>query len=370
MARAVMRLFDGVQLAFGPTVGSGFYYDMMLPRSLTEDDFPTIEAEMAKIVKADEAFERLEEPRDKALQLCQELGQNFKVEHINTGLKDHKSMSFYRQGEFIDLCRGPHVPSAGFIGAFKLTSVAGAYWKGDQTREQLQRLYGTAWFTKEDLDNYLAALEEAKRRDHRVLGKHLELFATNPLVGSGLVLWLPKGALVRGLLEQFVKEELAKRGYEAVYTPNIGKIDLYKISGHFPYYADSQFKPIVMSEDEQYLLKPMNCPHHIMIYKTKPRSYRELPVRLAEFGTVYRYEQSGELGGMTRVRGFTQDDAHIFCTEDQVADEVRGCIDFTQTVLGSLGLSDYRVRLGFRDPTSEQIRRQRCRLEQSRGSNS
>ncbi|HTQ40865.1 MAG TPA: threonine--tRNA ligase [Pirellulales bacterium] len=353
MARAVMRLFDGVQLAFGPTVGAGFYYDMMLPRSLTEEDFPAIEAEMAKIVKADEAFERIEEPRAKALQLCQELHQQFKVEHINTGLKDHASMSFYRQGEFIDLCRGPHVPSAGYIGAFKLTSVAGAYWKGDQTREQLQRLYGTAWFTKEDLDNYLAALEEAKRRDHRVLGKQLELFSVNPLVGSGLILWLPKGAIVRGLLEQFVKDELIKRGYEPVYTPNIGKVDLYKISGHYPYYADSQFKPIVMSEDEQYLLKPMNCPHHIMIYKSKPRSYRELPVRLAEFGTVYRYEQSGELGGMTRVRGFTQDDAHIFCTEDQVADEVRGCLDFTQTVLKALGLSDYRVRLGFRDPASD-----------------
>ena len=352
MARAVMRLFDGVQLAFGPTVSGGFYYDMMLPRSLTEEDFPAIEAEMAKIVKADEAFELIEEPREKALTLCEQLGQKFKVEHINTGLKDHSSMSFYRQGEFIDLCRGPHVPSAGYIGAFKLTHVAGAYWKGDQSREQLQRLYGTAWFSKEDLENYLAALEEAKRRDHRVLGKHLELFSTSPLVGSGLILWLPKGALVRGLLEQFVRDELTKRDYEAVYTPNIGKIDLYKISGHFPYYADSQFKPIVMSDDEQYLLKPMNCPHHIMIYKSKPRSYRELPVRLAEFGTVYRYEQSGELGGMTRVRGFTQDDAHIFCTEDQVADEVRGCIDFTQTVLGALGLGDYRVRLGFRDQSS------------------
>jgi threonyl-tRNA synthetase len=353
MARAVMRLFDGVQLAFGPTVGGGFYYDMLLPQSLHENDFPAIEAEMAKIIKADEAFERIEEPRDKALKLCEELGQKFKVEHIETGLKDHAGMSFYRQGEFIDLCRGPHVPSAGYIGAFKLTHIAGAYWKGDQSREQLQRLYGTAWFTKEDLENYLAALEEAKRRDHRVLGKQLDLFATNPLVGAGLILWLPKGALVRGLLENFAKEELIKRGYDPVYTPNIGKIDLYKISGHFPYYADSQFKPIIMSEDEQYLLKPMNCPHHIMIYKSKPRSYRELPCRLAEFGTVYRYEQSGELGGMTRVRGFTQDDAHIFCTEDQVADEIRGCIDFTQTVLNSLGLTDYRVRLGFRDPTSD-----------------
>ncbi len=350
MARAVMRLFDGVQLAFGPTTDHGFYYDMRLPRSITEDDFPAIEAEMGRIVKADEPFERIEEPREKALELCRELGQEFKVEHIQQGLADQASLSFYRQGEFIDLCRGRHIPSAGAIGAFKLMSVAGAYWKGDATKPQLQRLYGTAWFSQKDLDEYLHAIEEAKRRDHRVLGKKLELFATDPLVGSGLILWLPKGAVVRGVLETYIKEELTRRGYTPVYTPNIGRIDLYKISGHYPYYADSQFKPIVMADDEQYLLKPMNCPHHIMIYKSKPRSYRDLPVRLAEFGTVYRYEQSGELGGLTRVRGFTQDDAHIFCTEEQVADEVRGCIDFTQKILGALGLTDYRARLGFRDP--------------------
>jgi threonyl-tRNA synthetase len=325
---------------------------MLLPRSLTEDDFPAIEAEMAKIVKADEPFERIEEPRDQALALCRDLDQKFKVEHVQDGLAEHPSLSFYRQGEFIDLCRGPHVPSAGAIGAFKLLSIAGAYWKGDQSREQLQRLYGTAWFSPEDLANYLTGIEEAKRRDHRVLGKQLELFTTSQLVGSGLVLWLPKGAMIRGLLEGFVKDELSKRGYEPVYTPNIARVELYQISGHFPYYADSQFKPIVMSDDERYLLKPMNCPHHVMIYKSKPRSYRELPVRLAEFGTVYRYEQSGELGGMTRVRGFTQDDAHIFCTEEQVGEEFRGCIDFALTVLKALGLDDYRVRLGFRDPTS------------------
>jgi threonyl-tRNA synthetase len=353
MARAVMRLFDGVQLAFGPTTENGFYYDMKLPRSLTEADFPAIEAEMARIVKQNEPFERLDEPRAKALELCRELGQEFKVEHIQEGLADQTSLSFYRQGEFIDLCRGRHIPAAGAIGAFKLLNIAGAYWKGDQSREQLQRLYGTAWFSKEDLENHLKAVEEAKRRDHRVLGKQLELFTTSPLVGSGLILWLPKGAVVRGLLENFTKEELTRRGYTPVYTPHIARIDLYKISGHYPYYADSQFKPIVMSDDEQYLLKPMNCPHHIMIYKAKPRSYRDLPVRLAEFGTVYRYEQSGELGGLTRVRGFTQDDAHIFCTEDQVAEEFRGCIDFTQTVLKALGLSDYRARLGFRDPASD-----------------
>lgn len=353
MARAVMRLYPGVQLAFGPTTDNGFYYDFDLPHKLSEEDFAKIEAEMAKIIKLDEPFERIEEPREAAIAVCRDLKQALKVEHIETGLAEHPTLSFYRQGEFIDLCRGPHIPSAGAIGAFKLLSVAGAYWKADASKQQLQRLYATAFFSKEELDEHLKMVEEAKRRDHRVLGKQLELFTTNPLVGAGLILWLPKGALIRGLLETFVREELTRRGYEAVYTPNIGKIDLYKISGHFPYYADSQFKPIIMSEDEQYLLKPMNCPHHVMIYKSKPRSYRDLPVRLAEFGTVYRYEQSGELGGMTRVRGFTQDDAHIFCTEDQVAEEVRGCIDFTQTVLKSLGMSNYRARLGFRDPTSD-----------------
>jgi threonyl-tRNA synthetase len=353
MARAVMRLYGGVQLAFGPTIDNGFYYDMDLPHKLSEEDFPAIEAEMARLIKADEAFERVEMPRDQAVALCQDLGQALKVEHIETGLKDESHLSFYRQGEFVDLCRGRHVPSAGAIGAFKLLSVAGAYWKGDASRQQLQRLYGTAWFSKEDLEAHLKLVEEAKRRDHRVLGKQLELFTTNPLVGSGLILWLPKGAIIRGLLETFVKEELLKRGYEPVYTPNIGRVELYQISGHFPYYADSQFKPIVMSDDERYLLKPMNCPHHVMIYKSKPRSYRDLPVRLAEFGTVYRYEQSGELGGMTRVRGFTQDDAHLFCTEEQVADEFRGCLEMTQHVLRTLGLDDYRVRLSFRDKSSD-----------------
>ena len=352
MAQAVMRLFEGVQLAFGPTIENGFYYDMALPRSITEEDFPAIEAEMAKIVKSNEAFERIEKPRGEALQLCQELGQEFKIEHVSEGLAGHENLSFYRQAEFIDLCRGPHVPSTGAIGAFKLLSVAGAYWKGDASRQQLQRLYGTAWFSKEDLENYLTMVEEAKRRDHRVLGKQLELFTISPMVGSGLVLWLPKGATVRGLLETFVKEELAKRGYEPVYTPNIGRVELYQISGHYPYYAKDMFPPIV-DEDAQYMLKPMNCPHHIMIYKSKPRSYRDLPVRLAEFGTVYRNEKSGQLSGMTRVRGFTQDDAHIFCTEDQVAEEFRNCIDFAQTVLRALGLDQYRVRLGFRDPKSD-----------------
>ncbi len=353
MARAVMRLHEGVQLAFGPTIDGGFYYDFDLEKPLSEDDFPAIEAEMKKIIKLDEPFERIEEPRDRALQICRDLDQLLKVEHIEEGLADHETVSFYRQGEFLDLCRGPHVPSPKPIGAFKLLSVAGAYWKGDQSRKQLQRLYGTAFFNKQDLQEHIDRIAEAKKRDHRVLGKQLDLFSISPLVGSGLVLWHPKGARIRSMLESFVKDELEQRGYEPVYTPNIGRVELYETSGHFPYYSDSQFAPIVMEQEERYLLKPMNCPHHTMIYKARPRSYRELPLRLAEFGTVYRYEQSGELSGMTRVRGFTQDDAHIFCTEAQVADEFRGCISMTQFVLDCLGLENYRVRLGFRDPKSD-----------------
>jgi threonyl-tRNA synthetase len=353
MARAVMRLFEGVQLAFGPTIDHGFYYDFQLERPLSEADFPAIEAEMAKIVKEDEAFERVVEPRDKAIEICRDLGQTLKVEHIEGGLGEESTVSFYRQGEFLDLCRGPHIPSAGAIGAFKLLSVAGAYWKGDASRQQLQRLYGTAWFSKEELEGYLQQVEEAKRRDHRVLGRQLELFTIDPTVGPGLILWLPKGATIRHELETFIYGELVRRGYQPVCTPHVGRVQLYETSGHYPYYSDSQFPPIQMAEGDKYLLRPMNCPHHIKIYQSKPRSYRDLPLRLAEFGSVYRFEQSGELNGMTRVRGFTQDDAHLFCTPEQVADEFRGCIEMTQLVLKTLGLDDYRVRLGFRDPASK-----------------
>jgi threonyl-tRNA synthetase len=350
MARAVMRLFEGVQLAFGPTVANGFYYDFQSEHALSEEDFPRIEAEMAKIVKEDEPFERVEMDRDEAIQFCRDLGQSLKVEHIETGLADESSLSFYRQGEFMDLCRGPHVPRAGLIGAFRLLSLAGAYWKGDAGREQLQRLYGTAWFSKADLENHLRQVEEAKRRDHRVLGKQLELFMIEPSIGQGLVFWLPKGTVVRRHLENFLYDELIRRGYQPVATPVLGNVHLYETSGHYPYYKDAQFPPIEMPDGERYLLRPMNCPHHITIYRSKPRSYRELPLRIAEFGLVHRFEQSGELNGMTRVRGFTQDDAHIFCTEEQVAGEFRGCLEMTQFVLKTLGLSDYRVRLGFRDP--------------------
>ncbi len=415
MARAVMRLRKDVQLAFGPTIEGGFYYDVQCDPPLSEEDFPAIEAEMKDIIKKDEEFERLETPRQEALDLCAGLQQKYKVEHINTGLANDPQLSFYRQGEFIDLCRGPHIPSPKAIGAFKVLSIAGAYWKGDSNNAQLQRLYATAFFTQEELDAHLQKIEEAKRRDHRLLGKQLELFAINPdTVGPGLILWMPKGAMIRSLLETFVREELLKRGYQSVYTPNIGKIDLYKTSGHFPYYSESMFAPFFeqgylqkvettvematkfpaskelfveafakqakedgvdkdipnwekartaderlallakfIEQQDKYILKPMNCPHHIQIYAHRPRSYRELPLRLAEFGTVYRYEKSGQLNGMTRVRGFCQDDAHIFCTTEQVEQEFAGCIEMTQFVLKTLGLTNYRVRLGFRDPNSD-----------------
>jgi threonyl-tRNA synthetase len=411
MARAVMRLYEGVSLAFGPTTSGGFYYDFDLSRPISEDDFPKIEAEMAKIVKEAEPFERFLLPREQALTLCRDLGQRLKVEHIETGLADEQQLSFYRQGEFVDLCRGPHVPDAGRIKAIKLLSVAGAYWKGDERNQQLQRLYGTAFFDKAELQAYLDQLEEARRRDHRVLGKKLGLFSITPEVGPGLCLWLPKGARVRVLLEDFLRNELLQLGYEPVYSPHIGRVELYETSGHFPYYRDSQFAPVfghdagglldalgrrlqdgkldrtaeeqlldaarVLGVDaatyplaadtpaklqwlhrwattnERYLIKPMNCPHHCHIYKAQPRSYRQLPLRLMEFGTVYRHEQTGELNGMLRVRGLTQDDAHIFCTDDQVEEEFRKTLDLVKFVLNSVGLQDYTIQLSLRDPASD-----------------
>ncbi len=377
MAQAVIRLFEGVQLAFGPYTETGFYYDMALERPLSEDDFSKIEAEMKKIVKEDQRFERLQMSREEAIELCREMGQEFKVEHLETGLADEENVSFYRQGEFLDLCRGRHVPSTSFIGkGFKLLSLAGAYWKGDASNQQLQRLYATVFFDKKELKQHLQRLEEAKRRDHRVLGKKHELFEIDDKVGSGLVLWKPKGAIIRQELQNFISEHLVRQGYTQVFTPHIGKLDLYRTSGHFPYYEDSQFSPIVdrevmkkLADDgcgcgelsnllregdiDGYLLKPMNCPHHFRIYASERHSYRDLPIRLSEFGTVYRWEQSGELGGMTRVRGFTQDDAHLFMTEDQLGDEIAGCLELVKIVLGTLGMHDYRVRVGLRDPSSD-----------------
>ncbi|MEZ6094398.1 MAG: threonine--tRNA ligase [Pirellulaceae bacterium] len=371
-----MRIKKGVQLAFGPTIDGGFYYDFEMPEPLTEEDFPAIEAEMQKIVDLDEPFERVERSRDEAIKICSDLKQTLKVEHIETGLKEHPSVSFYQQGEFVDLCRGPHVPSAGKIGAFKLLSIAGAYWKGDENNQQLQRLYATAFFSKQDLEEHLERIEEAKRRDHRVLGKRLNLFHIDDMVGQGLILWSPKGAFVRQQLQDFISMHLRRQGYSQVFTPHIGKLDLYKTSGHFPYYQESQYPPLVQREQlsqlaeagcscgelsnkmsagevDGYLLKPMNCPHHIKIYSSQHRSYRDLPIRLAEFGTVYRWEQSGEIGGLTRVRGFTQDDAHLFVTQEQLADELAGCLELVKIVFAAMGMEDYRVRVGLRDPNSD-----------------
>jgi threonyl-tRNA synthetase len=411
MARAIMRLYKGVSLAFGPTTDGGFYYDFDLDKTISEDDFSAIESEMKKIIKAKEPFERFSLPRDEAVKLCQDLEQDLKVEHIETGLSDHETLSFYRQGEFVDLCRGPHIPDAGKIKAIKMMSVAGSHWKGDVSGRPLQRLYGTAFFDKKELKAYLEQLEEAKRRDHRVLGKQHGLFSISPDVGQGLCLWLPKGARVRVALEDFLRKELLSRGYDPVYSPQIGRVEMYETSGHFPYYRDSQFAPLFSSEvgglldawserlgagtlsgddedkliaaaevfgvklpdykpsanadrkrevlndwqsvHERYLLRPMNCPHHCQIFKAQPRSYRQLPMRLFEFGSVFRHEQTGELNGMLRVRGFTQDDAHIFCTADQVEAEFQATIELTSFVLKSVGLDDYQVQLSLRDPKSD-----------------
>jgi threonyl-tRNA synthetase len=412
MARAVMRLWPDVELAFGPTTGHGYYYDIACSHKISEDDFPRIEAEMKKIVDSGEPFERFICDRDEALKLVDGMAQKLKVEHINTGLATHPTVSFYRQGEFVDLCRGPHVPDAKRVKAFKLLSIAGAYWKGDASGKQLQRLYGTAWFSQKDLDSYLDQVNEAKRRDHRVLGKQLGLFTISQEVGQGLCLWLPKGATIRSILEDFIKRELIARGYQPVYSPHIGRVELYETSGHFPYYRDSQFAPLfghdggqlvdfwirklkenALSDEqeshllataqltgadlsdfpvrgsseqkieflrvwekaqERYLLKPMNCPHHVQIYKAQQRSYRDLPVRLAEFGTVYRHEQSGELNGMLRVRGLTQDDAHLFVTPDQVVQEFKETLELVKFVLSSVGLNDYRVQLSCRDSKNKE----------------
>jgi threonyl-tRNA synthetase len=376
MARAIMRLRRGTKLAFGPTIEGGFYYDFELEQPLTEADFPAIEQEMQRLIDLDEPFERIERSLDDAIQLCRELDQPLKVEHLQSGLAQHEQVSFYRQGEFLDLCRGPHIPSPKWIGAFKLMSIAGAYWKGDQARQVLQRVYATAFFTAEDLAAHLQRIDEAKRRDHRVLGRQLGLFHIDDMVGQGLILWTPKGAIVRQELQDFIAQHLKRQGYSQVFTPHVGKLDLYRTSGHFPYYQDSQYPPLIDRDQlaaladegcdcaklaelmkagqiEGYLLKPMNCPHHIKIYQSQPRSYRDLPLRLAEFGTVYRFEQSGELGGLTRVRGFTQDDAHLFVRPDQVADEIRGCLELVKIVFAAMGMDDYHVRVGLRDPASD-----------------
>ncbi len=415
MATAILRLWPDAQFAYGPPVESGFYYDFDLKHRITPDDFEKIEAEMKKVAKENQRFDKKVITREEAIGLAESgrLGglterpgnpSQFKLDLI-AKIPEGEEISCYQNGEFLDLCAGPHVNYTSKCKNVKLMSVASAYYMGDESKPQLQRLYGTAFPTSEELAKHLEQLEEAKKRDHRKLGRELQLFAIDEKVGQGLILWLPKGAILRQELQNFISEELRKQGYQQVFTPHIGKLELYKTSGHFPYYKDSQFSPVIENDDlkkaaaegctcaevmerldgiskrlreeinartgadtipaervrpdedlfDGFLLKPMNCPHHIRIFAQTPKSYRDLPVRLAEFGTVYRWEQSGELGGMTRVRGFTQDDAHLFCTEEQVAQEVLGCLSLVKTVLNTLGMHDYRVRVGLRDPDSSKF---------------
>ncbi len=345
LAQAVKELFPEAKLGIGPATEQGFYYDFDYERSFTPEDLVQIEKRMKKIVKKRLPIRREELAKEEALRLFEELNEPYKIELIKE-IPEEK-VSIYRQGEFLDLCRGPHLPHTGWVKAFKLLSVAGAYWRGDEKNPMLWRIYGTAFFKKEDLEAYLHRLEEAKRRDHRRLGKELELFSIEDEVGPGLILWHPKGALVRKIIEDFWKEEHLKRGYELVVTPHIARRHLWKISGHLDFYAENMFAPMKIDEIE-YQLKPMNCPFHILIYKSRRRSYRELPIRWCELGTVYRYERSGVLHGLMRVRGFTQDDAHIFCREDQLEEEIFKCLDLTVYFLSTFGFAEYQIYLSTR----------------------
>jgi threonyl-tRNA synthetase len=403
LATAILRLFPDAKLDIGPPTDTGFYYDIDLEHKLTQEDLARIEAEMKKVIDENQPFLRKEVSREEAAEIIRARGQErYKLGRL-ADIPEGEKISFYQNREFLDLCAGTHVRYTSKIKAFKLLSIAGAYHRGDEKNKQLQRIYGTAFPSKEELAQYLERQEQAKLRDHRKLGKDLKLFVIDDEVGQGLILWTPAGSVIRQELQNFIGEELRKQGYQQVFTPHIGKLALYKTSGHFPYYKDSQFTALFENEalaqalhegcscgeamarleavserfreeinrragrevitadrtlpDDQlldgFLLKPMNCPHHIKIFASQPHSYRDLPVRLAEFGTVYRWEQSGELNGMTRVRGFTQDDAHLFCTEEQVAAEVIGCLALVKIVLTTLGMTDYRVRVGLRDPDSK-----------------
>ena len=387
LATGLLRIWPEAQFAAGPPVENGFFYDLELDHRIIPDDLKKIEVEMKNVIKENQPFERTSVSRKEAIQMATEgrlgaLGarpkpSKFKLD-ILQDIPDNEEITLYRNGDFTDLCAGPHVMRTGNIGAFQLTSIASAYYKGNANNPQLQRIYGTAFKTKAELEAYFAGLEEAKRRDHRRLGRMLGLFHIDEEVGPGLILWKPKGAIIRRELQTFISEELHKQGYSEVFTPNIGKLDLFRTSGHYPYYSESQFPPLIepdalrklanegctcselanylkSGDIDGYLLKPMNCPMHIKIFASSPHSYRDLPIRLAEFGTVYRWEQSGELGGMTRVRGFTQDDAHIFCTDEQLLTEIQGCLKLVLKVFGTFGMDSYRVRLGLRDLDSSKF---------------
>ena len=350
MAEALEALYPGVKFWVGPPIENGFYYDVDFgEHTITDKDFPAIESKMMELAKQKNPYIRREMSKAEALAYFQEKGDEYKLDLLE-GLEDG-TITFYDQGNFTDLCRGPHMPHTGFVKACKVMSIAGAYWKGDESQKQLTRVYGITFPKKQELKEYLELLEQAKARDHRKLGKEMDLFHFSEKVGQGLPLWLPKGTELRMRLESFLKDAQRKAGYEGVITPHIGNKELYITSGHYAKYGEDSFQPInTPAEGEEYLLKPMNCPHHCEIFKSRPRSYRDLPVRFAEFGTVYRYEQSGELHGLTRVRGFTQDDAHIFCTVDQVKEEVGNVIDLVLYIFRTLQFEDFIAQVSLRDP--------------------
>lgn len=355
MAEAIESFYPGTKFGIGPTVDNGFYYDIDLPEGkvLSDKDLTLFEQKMLELARTKEEITRSEISKDDALKLFTEKGDQYKLELI-TDLQDG-TITTYHQGNFTDLCRGPHLPNMGFIKAIKLTSIAGAYWRGNEKNKMLTRVYGITFPKQKLLEEYLVLLEEAKKRDHRKIGKEMELFAFSPAVGLGLPLWLPKGAILREQLEKFLKKVQKNFGYEQVITPHIGDVGLYKTSGHFQKYGKDSFQVIrTPNEGEEYMLKPMNCPHHCEIYKYKPRSYKDLPVRMAEFGTVYRYEQSGELHGLTRVRGFTQDDAHIFCRPDQLKEEFLKVIDIVFIIFKTLDFKDYAAQISLRDPNNKE----------------
>jgi threonyl-tRNA synthetase len=350
LATAVLELFPETKLGHGPATDAGFFYDFHHEKPFTPEDLPLIEAKMAEIIARDEKFVQESAPRDKSLEGFERDGEFMKAYFVNKFTVPGDEISFYRNGNFTDFCRGPHLPSTGRVKAVKITNLAGAYWLGDEKNPQLQRVYGTAFFSKKDLDAHFARLEEAAKRDHRLLGKQLDLFSIQELAGPGLIFWHPKGALIRKVMEDWMRAECLRRDYQLVYTPHVARVNLWQTSGHEGFYAQNMFTPMEL-DDALYRMKPMNCPFHILIYKNSPKSYRDLPVRYAELGNVYRYERSGTMHGLLRVRGFTQDDAHIFCTPAQIENEVVACIDFAEAVLHTFGFKEFKVELSTWDPS-------------------
>ena len=350
LAEAVQDLYPEAKFGIGPPIEEGFYYDIDFgDKSVGQGDLDKIENKIIEMARKKSEFKRRKVSKEEALSYYRDKDNEYKVDLIED--LEEGTITFYTQGEFTDLCRGPHIPNTGDVKAVKLTNLAGAYWRGDVESEQLTRIYGISFPKQKMLEEYLERVEEAKKRDHKKLGKELGIYMMDQMIGQGLPVWLPNGTVIRRKLEEFLREEQKKRGYQEVITPHIGNLELYRTSGHYPYYQDSQYNPIEV-DDEEYLLKPMNCPHHHRIYDNELRSYRELPVRLAEFGSVYRYEQSGELNGLSRVRGFTQDDAHIYCTHEQLKDEIKNCIDLTELVFGTFDMP-VDIRLSFRDDNED-----------------